>query len=73
MNEYPIVVFWSSEDEAFIADAPDLPYCSAHGATPEEALHEVRIAMAAWLEAASATGKTIPSPTPSAALLRRAS
>jgi predicted RNase H-like HicB family nuclease len=73
VRDYPIVVFWSAEDAAFIADVPDLAYCSAHGETPEEALHEVRIAMEAWLEAARAAGKPIPHPTPSAQLLRRAS
>jgi hypothetical protein len=35
---YHINLFWSDEDDAWIADAPDLTYCSAHGATPEEAL-----------------------------------
>jgi predicted RNase H-like HicB family nuclease len=38
MNEYPVVVFWSEEDQSYIANVPDLRYCSAHGETPEEAL-----------------------------------
>ena len=63
MNEYPILVFWSDEDDAFIADVTDLKYCSAHGETPEEAVREVRIAMGAWLESARALGKPIPAPT----------
>lgn len=41
---YHINVFHSDEDKCYIADIPDLKYCSAHGATPEEAMHEVLIA-----------------------------
>jgi len=73
MNEYPIVVFWSEEDDAYVADVPDLHYCSAHGDTPEEAIAEVRIALQAWLEAARELGKPIPTATPSAQLVQRAS
>lgn len=49
MTEYPIVVFWSDEDDASIADVPDIRYCSAHGETAEEAVREVRIALASML------------------------
>lgn len=63
MNEdYAIAVFWSDADRAWIADAPDLKSCSAHGATPEEAVKELRIAIAAWIEAAKANGLTLPEP-----------
>jgi len=62
MNDYHINIFYSREDEAYIADIPDLKYCSAHGDTPEEALAEVLIAKAAWLEAAHANGRPIPEP-----------
>lgn len=62
MSEYHINVFWSDEDEAWIADIPDLTYCSAHGATPEEALREVLQAKEAWLESARAHGDPIPPP-----------
>jgi hypothetical protein len=48
IENYAIVVFWSEPDHAWIADAPDLKSCSAHGATPEEAISELNIAMAAW-------------------------
>ena len=60
--KYHINVFYSSEDKAFIADIPDLRYCSAHGPTPEAALQEVLIAAAAWIDAAKARGKPIPKP-----------
>lgn len=62
MNDYHINIFYSAEDEAYIADIPDLKYCSAHGETPEEALSEVLIAKAAWLEAARDNGRDIPQP-----------
>ena len=62
MQDYHINVFYSEEDECYIADIPDLKYCSAHGATPDEAVREVQIAKAAWLEAARARGKSVPAP-----------
>ncbi|MFO0860922.1 MAG: type II toxin-antitoxin system HicB family antitoxin [Phycisphaerales bacterium] len=60
--KYHINVFFSSEDKGFIADVPDLKYCSAFGETPEKALREVMIAMRAWLAAAKSAGKRIPKP-----------
>lgn len=62
MKDYHINIFYSDEDQGYIADIPDLPHCSAFGATPEEALAEVLQAKAAWLEAAQAEGKNIPTP-----------
>jgi len=62
MKDYHINIFYSEEDEGYIADIPDLKFCSAFGDTPEEALREVLIAKSAWLEAALAEGKPIPSP-----------
>ena len=64
MRDYPILIFWSDEDQAYIADAPDLRHCSAHGETPEEALREIQVAIEAWLEVAREQGKPIPAPTP---------
>ena len=63
MKDYHINIFFSEEDEAYIADVPDLPMCSAFGKTPAEALAEVETAKQLWLEAARAEGKTIPEPT----------
>jgi predicted RNase H-like HicB family nuclease len=60
MTRYHINLFWSVEDDVWIADIPDLTYCSAHGATPEEALREVLQAQEAWLESARAHGDPIP-------------
>ncbi len=62
MKDYHINIFWSDEDGEYIADVPDLKYCSASGATPEEALQEVMIAKTLWLEAAEERGLPIPEP-----------
>ncbi len=62
MKDYHVNVFYSEEDEGYIADIPDLKHCSAFGATPEAALREVLKAKEAWIEAARANGKSIPVP-----------
>jgi predicted RNase H-like HicB family nuclease len=62
MKDYHINIFYSEEDVAYIADIPDLRYCSAHGETPEEALAEVLIAKALWLEVAAESRMPIPEP-----------
>ena len=64
---YPINVFWSDEDDAWVADVPDLDYCSAVGDTPHEAVAEVEAAIETWLEAARSSGRPIPSPSVPAA------
>jgi predicted RNase H-like HicB family nuclease len=66
-NRYPVNVFWSDEDEGFIAVASDLPGCSAFGGTPHEALTELQSAIVAWIEAARAAGNPIPEPSKPAA------
>ncbi len=62
MKDYHINVFYSEEDESYIADIPDLKYCSAFGDTPEEALHEVLIAKEGVLEVMREEGVPIPEP-----------
>jgi len=62
MQDYHINIFYSEEDEGYIADIPDLEACSAFGETPIDALQEVEKAKQAWLEAARAEGKPIPKP-----------
>ena len=62
MKDYYIVVFYSERDGCYIADVPELEYCSAFGATPEEALREVMVAKQGWIEVAKAYGKPIPEP-----------
>ncbi len=61
--KYPIEVFWSDEDEGYIAIAPDLPGCSAWGATEEDAIHEIHQAQEAWLEVAIKMKRKIPEPS----------
>ncbi len=63
MRDYHINLFHSDEDGGYIADIPYLAYCSAFGATPEEALRQVLIAKAAWPDVALAEGKPIPKTT----------
>jgi len=62
MKNYHISVFYSEEDGGYIADIPNLKFCSAFGSTPEEAVREVELAKAAWLKAACTEGKPIPRP-----------
>jgi predicted RNase H-like HicB family nuclease len=62
-NRYPAQVFWSDEDDGFIALAPDLPGCSSFGETQQEALAELQDAIVAWIEAARAAGNPIPEPS----------
>lgn len=62
MRDYHINIFWSDEDEGYIADIPDLDSCSAFGRSPAEALDEVERARTLWLETAKAEGRPIPEP-----------
>lgn len=62
MSDYHINLFYSQEDDGYIADIPDLKHCSAFGSTPNEALAQVLLARAAWLDAARAASKPIPPP-----------
>lgn len=61
-NDYHINIFYSQEDEGYIADIPDLQFCSAWGATAREALAQVEIARDACLQAARDQGKEVPPP-----------
>jgi predicted RNase H-like HicB family nuclease len=62
MKDYHINLFYSEEDEGWIADIPDLNCCSAFGDSPEEALREVLIAKKLWIESALADGRPVPEP-----------
>lgn len=61
---YPARVFWSAEDQAFIAIAPDLPGSSAVGDTQAEALSELQTVIEGWIEAQQAMGNPVPAPSP---------
>ena len=60
MNKYEITIVWSNEDQVFVADAPELPGCMAHGNTPESALANIKEAMHLWIETAREFGDSIP-------------
>ena len=62
MQDYHINIFYSEEDECYVADIPDLKYCSAFGDTPEEALAELQVAKEAWLEDVREAGEPLPKP-----------
>jgi len=62
MIRYEIILYWSNEDEAFIAEVPELPGCMADGATYQEALANIEVIIAEWLETARALGRPIPEP-----------
>ena len=62
MSKYEIILYWSEEDQAFIAEVPELPGCSADGATRQEALANTEIVIQEWLETAKDLGRTIPVP-----------
>lgn len=63
MPRYPILLFWSEEDGCWIATVPDLEGCSAHGATPQQALAEVEVAERLWLKVAHEHGDPLPEPS----------
>lgn len=72
MKDYHINIFYSEEDKGYIADIPDLSYCSAFGDSPEEALKEVQQAKIVWMDAAREKGKAIPRPRYRPAIYRMA-
>ncbi len=62
MYKYEIIIYWNSEDEAFIAEVPELPGCMAHGSTPEDALKNAKEAIQLWMDTAKEFGDAIPEP-----------
>ena len=62
MHKYQITIYWSDEDDLFVADIPELPGCMAHGDSHEEALAEAQAAIGYWLEATREMGQPVPQP-----------
>jgi len=60
--KYEIIIYWSTDDQAFLAEAPELPGCMADGATHAEALCNLEVVIAEWLETARDLGRPIPEP-----------
>ena len=62
MYKYEVIVYWSEEDGAFIAEVPELPGCSADGATYRDAINNVEVVIGEWIETARELGRPIPIP-----------
>ena len=62
MSKYEIIIYWSDEDDAFIAEVPELPGCASDGATYDEAIKNVAKIMQEWIETAKELGRAIPKP-----------
>jgi predicted RNase H-like HicB family nuclease len=62
MTKYEIIIYWSDEDSAFIAEVPELAGCSAHGKTPTKALEQAEEAISLWLSTAKKLRRAIPKP-----------
>jgi predicted RNase H-like HicB family nuclease len=62
MDKYEIIIYWSADDRAFIAEVPELPGCMAHGASHEKALANIRKAMKLWIATAKEFRQAIPKP-----------
>ena len=62
MHKYEIILYWSNEDQVFIAEAPELPGCMAHGDDQETALSNIKHAMQFWVDRAQELGRSVPEP-----------
>jgi len=61
-SKYEIIIFWSDEDDAYLAEVPELPGCMADGQTYREALERAEVIIREWIETAKKLGRPIPSP-----------
>ena len=62
MHKYEVIIYWSQEDQAFIAEVPELPGCAADGQTYQQALENVEGIIDEWIETARELGRPIPTP-----------
>jgi len=62
MHKYEIIIFWSDDDQAFVADVPELAGCMAHGQSYEAALHQAKEAIQLWIDTAREFGDPVPEP-----------
>ena len=62
MTKYEVILYWSNEDQAFIAEVPELSGCAADGPTRQDALTNVETVIAQWIETARELGRSIPEP-----------
>ena len=62
MSKYEVIIYWSDEDESFVAEVPELAGCMADGATQQEALANAEVVIQEWIETAQELGREIPEP-----------
>ena len=62
MSKYEIIIYWSEEDKAYIAEVPELAGCMADGSTPQKALANTETIIKEWIETARENGRVIPQP-----------
>ena len=62
MGKYKIIIYWSSEDDTFVAEVPELPGCMADGSSPQEALACAEVIVQEWIETANEIGRAVPEP-----------
>jgi predicted RNase H-like HicB family nuclease len=62
MSKYEVIIYWSDEDESYVAEIPELPGCMADGSTYQEALANAEVVIQEWIETAKELGRTIPEP-----------
>ena len=62
MEKYEVIIFWSDDDQAFVAEVPELSGCMAHGETQEAALENIKAAMNLWIETAKEFDDPVPTP-----------
>lgn len=62
MSKYEIIIYWSEDDKAFIAEVPELPGCAADGDTYQEAITNVEVIIQEWIKTAKELGRPIPKP-----------
>ena len=62
MHKYEVIIYWSDEDQVFIAEVPELPGCMAHGSSQEEALASANQAIQLWIDTSREFGRPVPEP-----------
>jgi predicted RNase H-like HicB family nuclease len=62
MSKYEVIIYWSEEDDAYVAEVPELAGCMADGATYQEALANAEVVIQEWIDTANELGRTIPEP-----------
>ena len=62
MHRYEVIIYWSADDQVFVAEVPELAGCAAHGASPETTLAEAQEAISLWIDTAREFGDPVPEP-----------